>query len=283
MKVPRLLPILLCISIQSGEPEVFRFFSDEDRIDWNEYELKISRKDKEMYAGKLPKLFDYFFNPESENHTQDDFIRNLHFMDLNNDRLIDIIYEGWGGGESDRVIIFLNENNKGFKKVFDDFQFVESLEIINGRLSSITILDFGCCAEYVEYETKYKLNDNFDKSISYQRAKPNYVQAPKTLFKQPKQFVTMNDEYTLRSSPVINDTATFIYDAVGKGNVIAKYPKNSKGMAWAEERDKEGRIWWLVEMYPVEKLNENLIYYKDSIPVREIGWMSSRYVLVQEN
>lgn len=264
-----------------GKNETFHFFTFRDKIDWTKYDRSISDNDKELYAQKIKDQFSYFFNEQAitgEGHTLKDFINKLHFIDLNGDKNLDIIYEGWSGSESDNTQIFINKNGH-ITKVFEAFQYIESLDFDkNEKLISFTILDFGCCAEYIEYETKFSVTDNFETSILLQRAKPSFTTPPQVLFSEPVKFTTISDEYTLRSSPIIDDTSTVIYDAPNKGNAIAKFSKNSSGQAWAEQKDNTGRTWWLVEMNPIEKLSYNLVYYKDTIPPREIGWMSKRYL-----
>jgi hypothetical protein len=256
------------------------FFTFNNKINWTKFEKKVSDKDRRDYALKIKNQFDFFFEQARylpDKYDINNFEQNLHFIDLNGDGKLDIIYEGFSGTESDFTEMLINKDN-GFIKVVYFNQYLETLEFDkSGKLNSYTTLDFGCCAAFTGYETKYLVNDKFETSILSQRAMTSYTKEPKTLFSKPIKFSTINDSYTLRSAPLKDDSSTIIYCAMDKGNVIAIYPKNSIGKAWAET-DTTGRIWWFVEMEPVKKLSYNLIFYQDSIPAKILGWMSSRYL-----
>lgn len=263
----------------------FQFFTFKDKIDWTKVEANISDKEKNEITQNLKTQFGYFFEQAQFDSTEyglKGFAKCLHFLDINGDKKTDVIFEGYSGGESDFTNIFINENGK-FKSVIAVFQYLKALNFDNnGKLNSFTILDFGCCAEYIETETTYSVDENFKTSILFQRAKPSFTSPPKqNIFSTPIKFKTINDDYTLRSSPIIDDTSTIIYDAIAKGNAIAKYPKNSIGYAWTEQQDNTGQTWYLVEMNPVKKLKEDLVYYRDTIAPRQIGWMNKRYLQIE--
>lgn len=270
-------------SLQPDSIDTFHFFTSKNQINWSKVEINIPNSEKIAIVQKLKKEFDYFFYQaqyDSIEYGIAGFIKCLHFLDLNNDKNTDVIFEGFSGSESDNTQIFINKNGE-FKKVIEVYQYLEAIDFNKAnQLSSFSVLDFGCCAEYVETETIYKVDENFTASISFQRAKISGTTPPKQpLFKTPVSFKTTIYDYSLRYEPMIDDTSIFREDI--KGNVIARYPKLASGKAWAEQQDDSGRIWYLVEMDAVEKLKGNLVYYRDSIAPREIGWMSKRYLKIE--
>ncbi len=263
--------------------EPMRFFVYADTIDWRKFDTQVTDTYRKQITEKLKVHFDslaYYYDNES--YKEKKFKDCFHFMDLNADGKLDVIYGGFSGSEASLVKIFLQKENQ-FVPVFEGYQELSaSFFDANKKLTSFILLDFGCCADYIEYETKYNVLDDFNIALNYQRARIVRTQAPKTIWNTPIKFITLNDGYALRSEPMKEDTATYIYDAIGEGNTVAKYPKNAKGLAWAEYKDKSNRVWWFVEMYPAENLKKNLIYKRDSLVTpRALGWMSSRFLQKQ--
>ncbi|MBK0402173.1 hypothetical protein I5M27_04205 [Adhaeribacter sp. BT258] len=249
----------------------FSRINEKERIDWKKIEVTVSETERSKAVEKLKKHFEYIFN--NEYYSGQPFERTIHFLDLNGDKVLDVIVEGYSGAESDNTQIFLAENND-FKKVLEKSQYVKSIKIKDGQLESLTMLDFGCCAEYVEYETKYKITSSFSATPINQKAIASFEKKPKNSFlKKPKSIFILQENTALRSSPIFDDTSTVIYDSEGTGNVLAKYPENSPGFAWVSETDSNGKKWWYVEIQPVKSVKESLLYQKDDIPTNGMGWM----------
>lgn len=271
----------------SKNQEVFepiRFFVYADTIDWRKFDTQVTDTYRKQITEKLKVHFDswaYYYD-DNEPYSEKKFKDCFHFMDLNADGKLDVIYGGFSGSEPDLVKIFLHKENQ-FVPVFEGYQELSALVFdANKKLTSFIILDFGCCDQYVEYETKYNVSDNFNIALNYQRARIVRTQAPKTIWSKPIKFNTLNDGYALRSEPIKDDTATYLYGYSVEGNTVTKYPKNAKGLAWAEYKDKSNRVWWFVEMYPADNLKKNLIYRRDSlVSPRALGWMSSRFLQKQ--
>ena len=64
------------------------------------------------------------------------------------------------------------------------------------------------------------------------------------------------------------------------GNIIAEYPKNSEGIALAEEIDQTGKKWWFVLMYNnITPLNTVLYHGNNNeSPYFSYGWMSHNFL-----
>ncbi len=270
----------------TGKPheviEPFHYFVYEDTLDWSKYDQQVTKPLRTKYIESIKIHFDSLAYEERDYSDEKKFNDRFHFIDLNADGKLDVIYAGFSGSEPDIVKIFLNKGNQ-LIPVFQGYQDLSTLVFDeNKQLRSFTLLDFGCCAEYNEYETKYKVDNNFKIELIYQRARLVRTIPPTNIWSKPIKFLTLNDDYTLRSEPIKEDTGTYIYDAIGEGNFVAKYPKNAKGLAWAAYKDKTNRVWWFVEMYPVQNLKKNQIYRRDSLVApRALGWMSSRFLQKQ--
>jgi pimeloyl-ACP methyl ester carboxylesterase len=194
-------------------------------------------------------------------------------MDLNGDGRLDAIVVGHSGGESTNAQVFL-ERNGDYEKVLEKYQYVKAVEIEKGRLKALTMLDLGCCADYVAYETRYQISPAFSAFPVYQKAKASFGQMPRNrVLSTPRRVATRSDFTPLRSAPVVEDTTTVIYDAVECGNVLATYLAGAEGYAWSTEADLMGIKWWYVEMMPGRELDETLLYPKDDIPTWKMGWI----------
>lgn len=254
----------------------FKFFSEKEKINWENIDSKIDKKKKlEIYKKIKPLVFPGC-KECYEYITNSDLYKSTHLIDINSDGKLDVIYEGPSGAEGDKVQIFLYEKDK-FTNVFEGYQNLQSLNIENGKLKSFILLNFGCCADYNESQVQYFVNNKFEIKPLFERTKVSYIHPPKSIFKSPIKFKVINDKYTLRSSPLVDDTATYIWDKVTEGNWVERFPKGSTGYAWAEKKDKTGRIWWFVEMEPL-KSQKGSSHGDEFIPTRHLGWMSSRFL-----
>jgi hypothetical protein len=262
--------VLFCFSFGlSDAPGKLRLFSYQDAYNWND----CVKPSKAYTDSEIPKLIKHF-NDFIAN--QDSLENYFHFIDLNGDKKLDAIYSG-GTGAANEYVVFLLNTGDDYKILFEEYTNIRELVFKKGRLVGYTGLDFGCCAEYVEKETKYEVTENWQKIIIYQRAQTSYTIQPKNIFEKPIKFVVAKDIYKLRSSPIVDDTSMFIYDTIS--NVVSTYVKGSVGYAWSEISDNSGRLWWFVEMEPNNRqIGSRISANRDTIPVRNLGWMSSRFL-----
>jgi hypothetical protein len=269
----RYLLVILFFGLFSFEigddSEKLRSFGAENVYDWHD----CATPSNDYIQKELPKIRKCFNEYVSNIDTLDRF---LHFIDLNNDKRLDIIYSGTTGAAADFVVFLINDE-KGYRVLYEEYTNLRELEFKNNRLIGYTILDLGCCAEYRRLEIKYRINDDLSKTHIYTRATTSYTEFPKVYFSKPIKFIVVNEIYKMRSSPFVDDTSRVIYDTIS--NVVSTYIKGSTGYAWAEKRDNTDRVWWFVEMEPCKnQINSMLNYISDSLPMRNLGWMSSRYL-----
>jgi len=267
MKALSILILLFLISCKTiVNPEEFRLFTYNDVYDWKDCVIPS----QDYVSKELPIIRKEFNEYVANIETLD---RALHFIDLNNDKKLDVIYSGTSGSESDCVIFLLN-NDSDYKILFEEYTNIRDLVFEDGKLVGYTGLDFGCCAEYVQKETKYKVSKDWDRTVEYQRVKASYTELPENLYENPISFETVSDTLKLRATAIKDDTNLFIYDTIG--NVVSSYLKGSRGLAWSEKQNDLGETWWFVEMEPNSgQLGSRINYNPDKLPQRNLGWFPS--------
>jgi hypothetical protein len=253
------------------------------KFDWKEYELKVDARYKDSVINSLKKFYPFYF--DSEYAEKKAYPKAFHFVHLNGDELPDLVYEGWTGAEGNMVQLYINRQHK-MEQVFRDYQHILHWQFTNNCLQSFVLFNSGCCAETVMFERHYTVDASWRCKLILQRAillgmsvYDNKHTSPEKYFDQPVFFKTTTDEYALRYSPEITNEAPEAIDFDStKGNIIALYPKGSKGKAWGYKKDNTGREWWLVEMDPRPRLSYKMFYDYDEKPTWYFGWMSSKYL-----
>jgi hypothetical protein len=273
----------VCFS-QNGD--IYSFFDNKNSIDFKKMEVPVSDNLKRQYANNLkPHFKELFITPWNNTpYPMSKFIPCLHFLNLNGDQYPDVIYYGYSGGESNCVGLFLNEGGR-FKKIGLEDGYLQQIGFDQKhKLNSFTIMDFGCCGEYIETQTRYRVDEGYTAIVEFKRSIVMDTEKPMNRFKNPVRFKTLNEGYTLRSTTIIDNKPGSINGDDRKGNIVSVYPQFSYGTAWAEKQDSTGRIWWFVEMDPVNNLKDNIIYTSDWKKTKHVGWISSRYVEeIEEN
>lgn len=252
------------------------------KFSWYAYEANFPIKEKKKIIQKLRKEFEVFFEVDKfEENSFYNLYECLHFIDIDNDSDLDMIFEGWSGAESTIVKIFNNKKGN-FTKCFEAFQQIGKIEFDKfKRIQFITILDRGCCAEFIRFETRYKFDRNFNSSIVSQRVTTNNLSLPPNNFDQPIYFRTNFPIVNLREDSFVDDTTLTMNETI-TGNKIATFPFNSKGKIWGEMLDSKGKTWCLVEMDYTTNITNNVTYSRDSIPNKLIGWMSKKNLKIIE-
>lgn len=223
--------------------------------------------------------FDYY-------QESDELAKVLHTVDLNNDKLDDVIFEGQVSEEEDAVIIYMNKGTS-FKKEFSKDQHILHIKFDKGVLSAIAIEDEGCCGEVITrdqfYEVKPKSNGDLHFKLLESFEYLQETELPETYWPATKDVRVQHDKYKVRSAPVIDDSTSHADDE-GVGNVIGLLPQYAEAMAMAEATDATGRVWYFVAVYPGYPLTNTPFYEpKDGLISYKCGWISSRFVEVVKN
>ncbi len=253
-----------------------RFIVDkyEREYDWSKIEKQLSDSEIKELINRIKPQFEYYFQ---RNFHRDTFIEKIHFVNLNGDDKIDLIFNGYSGGESDIIKFFIQKNSE-FSKWFEIFQYPLDIKIKENRITEITTIDYGCCDSYMTTISKYKINEK-EKLIS-ETAFVNWTDMIGTYIK-PIRFEIINKKYYLRDSPFIDNNKEHPrFD--NKGNIIGELTKGQKGIAFKQEKDSIGTIWWLIETEPLDSLQHSY-FYDNKIKTSYIGWISSNYVKTISN
>lgn len=252
-------------------------FFNQSQQDWTPYETEVDTATKAKYITQLDTSFwyitDYGFK---DYYTKEDYYNSFHFVHLNDDEHLDLVFEGWGGGEANVVRFYLNENGI-MKLFFEGYQQLYDLQFEGTKqLKSFNILDFGCCSPFDIKMQHYTINNNKSVALEWGVTCLSALTKPKYFFQKAKRIKVAKPSVDMRYEPLIAPEDQLGYsgplDLVG--NKTALYHKGQKGLAYAEERDSAGNVWWLVEMEVQDTFEFNEIhqYADQKYPI--LGWIN---------
>jgi len=248
------------------------------RYDWKSIE-KTDNQLKQKLIDLNPSEFGYYRQNSEYGPKLSDLSKDLHVIDLNNDGLNDIIFDGYSGGEPFEISFFVNDGNT-FRKIFTQYQGITKIEFQNKVLSKVYIQDWGCCSEYLVTNSVYAFNKRLENQLV---SKSKYFldcELPKDFYESPIKFLVKNDNYNIRLNPFIDDISnTHGYDGEPiTGNIIGKLKKESIGFALGEKQDSTGRVWWFVAIPDNYEILNTLFYDRENETSYKLGWISSRFV-----
>lgn len=249
------------------------------KFSWEQFEKNNPTIIQEFMVKNINFYLDGIYSPI-------EFMKKLHVVDVNNDGLDDVIFEGMNGGEPQEIYIFLNQGNS-FKNVFHGQQTFNEMIFENGILKEIRLSDWDCCAGYLKrnkwIDVSHKNGELTFNEYRVFEYTDNTV-LPSEYWSNPKKIKTLNDNYNMRYAPEINDTTeNYITFELHLGNSVAKIPKNTEALAIAESTDSTGRIWYFVAIPPKYELRETVFYDdEEKADNYRCGWISSNFIEVIE-
>ncbi len=269
------LGLLLDSYCQKRDLELFPFkkYSKTDTIEWQKYERPVS---KDFRIKTIDYLTENFFNfiEDLPVDIQKDYRDHFHFIELNDDGFVDVLFEGWAGLHHKSTMLFINIDGDSFIRVFDAKEIAVGVGFANNKLNFITIMDFGNDMEYLVQEVRYEFDAELRSSIRYVRAYSLDTEFPSTFLGKPFLFRINTPLYTLRLNPEIdNQTRVLFLDEV-RGNTVGVFRQGNLGYVWAEKKDADNQTWWFVEMLPVKNISQSIIYVRSS-SLRVVGWMKA--------
>jgi len=250
---------------------------------WKDIEQKVTPAQIDAFITQNRDRFQQF---QQSYRPLDSLRKRLHFLDLNGDKLPDVVFEGESGGEAQIVEIYLNTGNS-YRYVFSANQGILKIDWRENRLYRLYIDDWGCCDEPLNinkiYQASYKKPDAPEFIQTYQGCFIRGTVFPDSLFPAPIRFQLTNDKYKIRCSPLLDDTTPqdWLPNGEARGNCIAMLAKGAVGTALGKKTDATGREWWFVEIdeeyYPAKS---DVLPGADKIefPTKIRGWVSSRFV-----
>lgn len=235
----------------------FLFDQEAVELNWNDREDKMPFEEKKKILLSLGRQ-DYY-NQQLEGSYKENYASHYHFVDLNKDGNDDVVYNSADGADAAIFMIWIN-NNGSYQRIMrkpGDILFV------NWNTSTFLVDQPAFMEEKAGYIFKIQVTRTGVKTDSYQVPIGAYLPSS---FSDISTFDTMNDNYNLRSSPMVKNEPCEEYPDGSElcGNLFLTVKKGTEGQAIAKSTDDTGRIWWL------SKLNIR--------GAKTVGWLSSRFV-----
>ncbi len=241
------LLLLICKYLSAETVNIFI----NEKFNWADIETNISIENKFRLINQLPdNLVELIESPV--NSSLEDNINDFHFIDINYDGNIDVIYNGYAGGEIKNVIVYLYSNDK-YIKVLDKYGII--INVFQENLYSyfsIKILDYGFhhnSVNSIQLFTPF-INDSL---ISYNlTSKLNYIKGtkfPDSINSNIVKIRTIDVINPLQKIPFIKEQQ----DSNSDNEIVAVYPIGSLGLSISEINDNYGIEWCFVIMYNNKK------------------------------
>ncbi len=246
-------------------------------LNWSQWEEDVSDENRKLRLDELTRKVEKIPRSIVQQYSLGKNRDRFHFINVNNDSQLDLIYNG-PIGESDGIIIFV--------KTGSTYQMSNVLggEIIGIERSKLSgLLNFKisqnpCCPAEEQYRlvAHISIRPNDVKLLtSVEYSYKRNTELPATYF-SPRPFVTIRTHYNLRAQPTIDSKSNDWAENIG-GNVVAIYPQGSLGKAIAEKIDEKGRLWWFVIMENNIVPTKSLLVYRKPTNM-SVGWMSSKFL-----
>ena len=247
-----------------------QFFDFNKDVEWKGIEYKLSEDEKLRILSKINEDLFYYLK---DNNLVKNNLEKFHFVNLNNDNLLDFIYVGYSGAEDQSTIAFIQDEKGNYIKKFETIGVIYeiiSISILEPVLQIKIIKNDDCydCIGVKNSLTYLCINGDFKliEALSFTKS----TTLPSLEFK--KRFKVINPKYYLRSYPEIyneGDKPDVLF-----GNVIAEYGSGIKGFAFSSQKDETGRTWWFVAI-PAKDCSQSIFLNEKGY---FLGWMSSNYL-----
>ena len=228
----------------------------------------ISDKRKEKYFLKLPKSeqehwYNQYFKAASldtsSNRTVDDLKKEIYFIDLNNDKLPDIVDESSNGISP--VLIYLNCKDS-FKLLIEEQESRFKEITKKGGKTEIVTFMIGMVGEY-RGESRYFLKN--DSAVLIQkRLRQNCTEATK-FYKKSKYATVKTDSTALREYAGVGGGECLLEGGYGEynknSNILMRLNLNTEVIIWGDAY-YEKQKWFLIEVL-VDKIEKEF----------RIGWV----------
>lgn len=255
-------------------------FERQGPLDWSMWEARMS--DEQVQATLDTLAYEYStFRPGA-------FAEDVHVVDFSGDGKLDLIYNEMFGESP--VLVMLRQGESRFELAFEGWGYLSDMRREHaGAPVSFRVYLPGCCADTRDFWTVYVPVRKAD-TLAYRAADHAMLargksDMPSTFFDTAIEFRTTQPRYNLRYQPVVENDSINRGGIQWQGNVIAAYPKDTRGRALADSTDETGRTWWFVvipaQYTPLQDPPVSLESFNETgLRPSLLGWMSSRYLEV---
>ncbi len=288
-----LIFLLLLSHAGSAQIDIQRYTTATDTFYWKHYvhiakpprlnlrRFSVSQPAKKIDAFLAQNLnrFAQFTNDSTPEFSVKDLKKCLYPVEINGDKLTDMIFSGPSGGVSDMVQIWINRRDR-FELVFEDYQYISKFRTVDHLLAEMQTGDPGNKDDYLYFTRDYRVEQEKGE-IAFVKGKQivayQYTEEPSVYYPQPVPFTAYADTMLLRASashlnePFLPRLGTF-------GNIVAKYRTKATGMALAYKSNGKGNDWFFVEISPSVSPSASILYDVEKLPTFIRGWVSSRSI-----
>jgi hypothetical protein len=290
--------IILAMACLAGNAQIDiqRYTTATDTFYWKRYisipkpprvnlkRLTVSHisREVESFLAKHISQFPQFTNDSAPRFTVKDLKKRLFPVDINGDRLPDMIFSGFSGGESDIVRIWLNRRDS-FELVFEDYQYISKFTKAGDKLVGLQTGDVGCCDAYLYFTRDYRVEPD-DGKLSFIKGKQvvayQHTEEPAKYYPEPIPFIARADTMLVRASAV-QQNEPFNPHLDTFGNIIAKYRTRARGVALAYKTYGKGNEWFFVEISPFAAPSASILYDTEKMPTFIRGWVSGLAITLE--
>lgn len=236
------------------------------KFKWSDIEAKVSLTVKQVKAEKrkiVKALFKtgYFEQFDWDKNYLNRMRDSIHFVNINSDENIDVIYTGEYQGEGNITILLLNMGEK-YKSIFNENGKPCKFIYENNIIKRLFIVNEGCCASPDTYLFTYEFSNTVE-GLKFKTIFSSTIvtgsKMPNSLLSKPFIKNIVQKKVHLRSSPVLKN---YPYDdfLIQYGNRIGVLKENTPVKVIAEQKDNKGNTWCFVEIAAQYKIYNTVFY-----------------------
>ncbi|MFZ4521916.1 MAG: hypothetical protein ACOYNC_09430 [Bacteroidales bacterium] len=200
-------------------------------------------------------------------------------VDINGDKLPDMIFNGTGGKGPEMVKIWLNRRDT-FILIFEDYQYITKFRKTGASLVDLQTGDIGSGDDYLYFTRDYRV-DSESENPAFVKGKQvvsyKYTEEPQRYYPVPIPFVAVADTMLVRASAARQDEP-FNPKLDTFGNILAKYRAKARGVVLAYKSNGQGNDWFFVEIQPSTLPSASILYGLEKVPTFIRGWVSGRSI-----
>jgi hypothetical protein len=252
------------------------------RVSLKRFSVSGASKKVDSFLAHNLSQFPQFMNDSGPVPDTRELKKCLYPVDINADKLADMIFSGTIGGETEMVRIWLNRRDT-FELIFEDYQYLSGFTKTENKLGSMQTGDTGDSGDYLYFTRDYRVVQ--EKGLpEFVKGKQvvayKYTEEPVKYYPSAIPFSARADTLLLRASAAMQNEP-FIPSLDSFGNIIAKYRTKIRGIVLAYKSNAKGNDWFFVEISPADAPSASILYGIDKIPTYIRGWVSSQSIQLE--